>query len=366
MDYKMGQSSNSNVKEAVREATSVLKNPKLILFFSRVESFEEYTKEIKNLFPDSIILGATSIVEICKKGAYKDNLLLIGIESGIECYGGVLQDAQKYPLKYVDRIQSCVDKFINKENTICLEFCTALISCEEYVLSTMNSVLEKNNIPLIGGSAGDNGSAGKTMVSLDGNVYEDACVFVIIKNLGGKINLYRENIYKLTKNYFTATKVDIKNRIVYEYDNKPAAQVIAKALNTNVKGLEKYLDSNPMARIIGNEMYITANQRIIDDSAIAYHARVYKNARMVLLEPDDYRKVIRSTMEKIKSDIPNPSLSIMVHCLARTILFENDGYMQEFSEQMGTVLGDYVGFSGYGEQLNRQHFNQTMVIAVFE
>jgi hypothetical protein len=33
---------------------------------------------------------------------------------------------------------------------------------------------------------------------------------------------------------------------------------------------------------------------------------------------------------------------------------------------MSSALGDYIGFAGYGEQLKDQHFNQTMVLAVFE
>ena len=56
----------------------------------------------------------------------------------------------------------------------------------------------------------------------------------------------------------------------------------------------------------------------------------------------------------------------MVNCLARSILFEGDGYLNTFATQVGSSLGNYVGFAGYGEQLNEQHFNQTMILAVFE
>lgn len=141
---------------------------------------------------------------------------------------------------------------------------------------------------------------------------------------------------------------------------------MAKALNTNIQNLPGYLDSYPLGRIIGSDMYITANQGVTDSKGMAYHARVYNNSQMVLLEPDDYREVIRRTREQVHKDVPKPSLTIMIHCLARSILFEKDGYLNEFAKEMGETLGGYVGFSGYGEQLNQQHFNQTMVLAVFE
>jgi hypothetical protein len=278
----------------------------------------------------------------------------------------VLEEVDKYPLKYVDRIEDCVQKFGSYENTLCLEFSTALISSEELILSTLNSVLMKKKIPLFGGSAGDKGTAEKTMISFNGVVLDKACAFVIIKNLSGKIRLYRENIYKPTEHYFTSTKVDVRNRIVYEYDYKPAAEVMAKALNTDVGNLSKYLDSYPLGRIIGSDMYITANQMVTKNNGMAYHARVYNNSRMVLLEPDNYKEVIKRTTEQIKNEVRKPSLTLMVNCLDRSILFESDGYLNTFAKQMGEALGNYIGFAGYGEQLNQQHFNQTMVLAVFE
>lgn len=366
MDYKVGRSSNMNLNEAVSEAVKGLVSPKLILFFSDVQHFEGYTAIIKEKFEKSIILGATTFAGFCKHGAYKDTLLVMGIEDGIECYADILEEVDRYPLKYVDRITGCIDKFNNISNTVCFEISSALISCEELVLSTFNSVLSEKNIPLFGGSSGDAGRAEKTMISFNGKVYNNACAFVIIKNLGGKIKLYRENIYKPTNHYFTATKVDVRNRIVYEYDNKPAAKVTAEALNTTVEDLSKYLDSYPLGRIIGNEMYITANQMVTKNNGMSYHARVYNNSKMVLLEPDDYKRVNNETIEKVKREMPNPSMSIMINCLARSMLFENDGYLNEFARNMGSALGNYIGFAGYGEQLNEQHFNQTMVLAVFE
>lgn len=366
MNYKIGKSSKADLNETVTEATKGLISPKLILFFSNIENFETYTKKIKDKFKNSITLGATTFAGFCKDGAYKDALVVIGIEDGIECYADVLEEVDRYPLKYVDRVSECINKFKDTSNTVCFEISTALISCEELVLSTLNSVLEKNKVPLFGGSAGDYGRAEKTMISLNGMAYSNACAFVIIKNLGGKIRLYRENIYKRTANYFTATKVDVRNRIVYEYDNKPAAKVIAEALNTTIEGLAKYLDSYPMGRIIGNDMYITANQMVTDNNGMAYHARIYNNSKMVLLEPDDYKNVINGTIDKVREDISAPSLTIMINCLARSILFEKDGYFNEFAKKIGNTLGDYIGFAGYGEQLNEQHFNQTMVLAVFE
>ena len=141
---------------------------------------------------------------------------------------------------------------------------------------------------------------------------------------------------------------------------------MAKELGIKETQLPQYLNQYPWGRLIGDEMYITANQHITKDKGISYYARVYKNAQMVLLEPDDYRKVMRNTFLEVKREIPNPSLTIMIHCFARSVLFEQENYLDEFTQVTSASLGSFIGFSGYGEQLKKQHFNQTMLIAVFE
>lgn len=348
MNYKIRKSNALNIDDAILEVSEGLKSPKLIFFSSSINSFEEYSRKLKYKFKESTIIGSTSYVGLCKEGAFKNSLLLIGIESGIECSGNVLEDADSYPFKYVERISNCLNEINDLSNTVCFEISSALKSCEELVMSTFNSVLDDKNIPLFGGSSGDSGNAEKALISFNGNVYDNACAFVFIKNLGGKIRLYRENIYKKTNHYFTATKVDFRQRIVYEYDNRPAAEVMSEMLNTTISELPQYLDSHPLGRIIGDDMYTVANQKIVENNAMAYHARIYTNSKMVLLEPNNYKDVVTKTIEKIKREVPSPSLAIMINCLAISNLYENDGYLDDFAKDMGTALGDYIGFSGYG------------------
>lgn len=364
--YKFGKSETNDLNEAIKAANLETSNPSLILFFSGVDKFEEHAKGMKERFPEAITMGSTTFATFCKEGAFKETLVILAFEEGIRCQASLLEEVDRYPLKYIERVKECASTFQKPENTICLEFSSALISCEELVLSTLNAVLSKKKIPVFGGSSGDKGKAEKAFISLNGKVYQDACAFVMIENLGGKIKLYRENIYKPTKHYLKSTKVDVRKRIVYEYNNKPAAKVIADALGTTLEQLPKYLDSYPMGRIIGNEMYIVANNSVLNGSAMEYHARIYNNSQVVLLEPDDYKKVIQHTLDQVKKECGKPSFTLMVNCLARSLLFESDGYLNEFATHVGHNLGDYIGFAGYGEQLNEQHFNQTMVLAVFE
>lgn len=367
MEYNIGMSSRPEAEMCVQEATASLRKPKLILFFSPVEKFEEYSALIHQKFPESICMGATTMVAWSRGSADKRTLKVVGIESGIQCSAGVLEDIDRYPLKYADRVRKCVDEVKNTKNTICLEFTTALLCAEESVLTALNTVLSDENIPVFGGSAGDEGTAKATKVSLNGKVCERGCVFAIIHNEGGAIKVFRENIYSpKTGNILTATKVDSRTRTVFEYDNQPAAKVFARELGVSESQIKSYIDTNPVGRIVGNEMYITANCAVTPEKGMVYHARIYNNSKVMVLKPDNYREIIQKTVQRIKKEIPRPSFSIVCHCLARTILFEKEGYVSEYSGILDTTLGNYIGFSGYGEQYGTQHFNQTMTVAVFE
>lgn len=370
MNYKIGRSASKDAQNAVSEACAGLQNPKFIFFSSGVKHFGEYTDILHQKYPQATIMGTTAYTSLCNEGSFHEDLLLIGFTDGVECAAGVLEEADRYPVRYVDRLEQAANKIgtAHGDDTVCFVAMSAFCSCEELVLSTLNSVLHKKKIPVFGGTAADNGSEMKSLLSLNGVIYEKACVFAILRFAGTHIHFYRENIYRPINNkHVTVTKADPTTRTAFEFDGRPAAVVEAEAFGTTVSGLPSIMDSHPLGRIIGNDVYILANASVGNDQkSMQYHARVYDNSQIVFMEPDDYKSVIAETCKKIKQDVPKPKLAIMIHCIARSMHFESMNYLNTYAKEMGNVLGAYIGFSGYGEQLRDQQFNQTMTLAVFE
>lgn len=370
MNYKIGRSAAADAQSAVSEACSGLQNPKFIFFSSGIKYFAEYTNILHQKYPQATIMGTTAYTSLCAEGSFKGDLCLIGFTDGVQCAANVLEEADRYPVRYVERLEQAANRIgsTNGDDTLCFVAMSAFCSCEELVLSTLHSVLHKKKIPVIGGTAADNGSEMKSFVSLDGVVYDKSCVFAILRFTGTRIHFYRENIYKpISDKYVTVTKADPTTRTVYEFNGRPAAVVEAEAFGTTVSGLPSIMDSHPLGRIIGNDVYIIANAAVgKDQKSMQYHARIYDNSQIVFMEPDDYKSVIANTCQKIKQDAPHPKLALMIHCIARSMHFESMHYLDTYAKEMGHVLGTYIGFSGYGEQLHDQQFNQTMTVAVFE
>ena len=84
-----------------------------------------------------------------------------------------------------------------------------------------------------------------------------------------------------------------------------------------------------------------------------------------MLELGDYRKIVKETIQTIRRDFPHPSAVFSVNCLFRYLLFNDNNYMQEYLQEMGT-LGNHVGFVGYGEHYNNRFVNQSMTCVAFE
>ncbi len=366
--FSICYSDDSNPKLAIQEISMQMENsaPALIMFFSSIQNFAFYTEELTKLYPNTEIIGTTTYVALSSKGASKTALTAIALFDGIECAGGIITDVRRFPQKHTPIIRESLSKISDTNNCCCIEFTTAFDACEEIIQDTFRSVLEEYNIAVVGGSAGNAGDSTESYVAYNGTVYSEACVFVIVKNLLGAIHLFCENIYKPTDQFFYATDVDCEERKVYEFDGKPATKVLAKALNVSEEELPSVLPFHPLGRMTDGNIYITDFNQITEDGAMSFFARIYNRTKMALMVADDVQSVLSNTIQKIHDETKTIRFMLVVNCLSRSKRFESEGVFELFTDRLRDELGEYVGFSGYGEQINYEHLNKTMLIAIFE
>ena len=150
-----------------------------------------------------------------------------------------------------------------------------------------------------------------------------------------------------------------------EYDGEPAAKILSRVLNVTEKGLKAALVSHPMGRIVDGSINITEADEVFEDGSISYFATIYNHTKMLLLETDNIRRVWSETVQQVRNEIAKPSFTISINCLSRSRLFEEKNSFGEFVNVLRN-FGKFIGLSGYGEQLNYIHLNQTMVLLVFE
>lgn len=359
-------SKEANIEHCYQEISAENAKPILLIFFSEEEDFWYYAQELHKAFPDTISIGSSTYINFSSAGFSQSGLSVMAIFSGIECSAGLLFEIDRHPKNYIAHVKNAINQISSLENTCCMEFSTPFSNSEELVLDTFKTVLGDKNVPLFGGSSGLVNKNNNGFVALNGDIYKNTCAFVFIHNLNGKIFLYRENIFKETPLHFIATDIDCEDRKVYEYDEQPAADVLSKALKVDLENLQEALLQHPMGRIVNNQIFITDSDKIFPDGSISYFSRIYNHTKMVLLEPDDFERVWAETAEEVNKNILSPSFTIAINCFSRTILFEKENKQYVFVSTLKRNYGDFIGLSGYGEQLDFVHLNKSLVIAVFE
>ncbi len=354
MKQFIGYSLSGDCKEALQG----LQDPKAIVIIAGREFFEEAVKDVAEAFPDVPSIGCVG-KSYAETHVNPDGVTIVAFHSGVIASAGVIPNVKTMPLASIKKIEEAMED-INADsgNTICLDF-----TCgnDEELVSTLNMVLRKREIPLVGGTAWDD------IVSLNGKIYENAAVFMFIKNLKGRIKAYRENLYGVRTPglRYIATRVDEKNGILYEMNGKRAMDIYELELMQWDDNVADWTYENPLGRYVGDEVYLISLKDKAGDGGITCYKKVNEMDILTIMQLGDYQEIVNNTLLQIHGDFQHPSGIFSINCNLRYQLFEQRDYVDEYFTRMNALAG-HAGLIGLGEHYNTQHVNQTMSAFVFE
>nr|WP_325179254.1 FIST N-terminal domain-containing protein [uncultured Oscillibacter sp.] len=346
-----GMSQRGNLDEALNG----LRNPEFIILLSNNDQFEAHVKALEQRFPGVPSIGC---IGMCYQiGVVENGVGVIAFTDGVTATANVLEDVSTMPVKYIQRMERDMQAVGGSGgDTVCIDFCAGNDAC---VLTTINTVLHRRGVPLVGGT----GAEGR--VSANGRVYADAVAYGLVRNRGGRVKTYKENIYHQLGDYrFIASDTDRANYILGSLNGKPAKQVYKSILHVTDEEILTRTFQNPFGKINGDDTCIISIKEV-NGNALACFRQVNDSDVLILLELGDYQAITRNTIQQIQREFPRRSAVFSVNCLFRYKLFSERGYMQTYLREMG-ALGCHAGFVGYGEHYNNRFVNQSMTCAVFE
>lgn len=351
MKQFFGKSQRGNLAEAARG----LSNPEFIMLISNTNQFEQHVEELEKLFPKVPSIGCIGMGYDTR--VTEEGVSIIAHTDGAEAVANVLEQVSVMPVKYIQRIEQDMLRIkASGDNTICIDFCSGNDAC---VLTTAYSVLKRKNISLVGGT----GDAGR--VSANGKVYNDAAAYALVKNRNGKVKAYKENIYRpMNMNKLIASETDRSKYLLGKLNGRPAKQVYQEVLNIQESDITEQTFKNPLGKLSGKDVCIVSI-KAVEGGALTCYRQVNDSDVLILLELQDYRRVVEGTIQKIHQDFQRISAVFSVNCLFRYLLFSQNNEMNNYLESMGR-LGSHAGLVGYGEHYNSQFVNQSMTCVVFE
>lgn len=352
-----------SISAALEKATAGLTNPSGIIFYAPYEEIGEAAAYLQQKYP-----GVTTIGTIGTKfvnGSIGDkNVAVTAFFQDAKIGGGIVKELDACPIASIAEITEQLKAVQpGTEDTVCIEFCT---NDEERLVTTMNAAFGSRNISLVGGTAFGAPEGKKAVVACNGQIYENACAYIFIKNTTGKVKVFKENIYEKRSNVsHYATKVDVKKKSLIEIDNQPAAAVYSREVGVPREKIVDNVFKNPIGRSVGDEVYISSMMALGANGELINYKRINKNDCIYFLELGDFKESEVRTRNLISSEMKHISLVFSVDCIYRYLLYGQEHYVDEYAKGMAS-LGAHVGIVGGGEQFNNQHVNQTMVCAVFE
>ena len=351
MKQFFGMSQSGNLEEALHG----LRSPQFIMLLSNDAQFEAHVEALERRFPGVPSIGCIGMSYQTR--VVENGVGIVAFTDGVSATANVLEEVSAMPVKYIQRLERDVQTVGgSSRDTVCIDFCTGNDAC---VLTTIYTVLKRQGISLVGGTGGEG------RVSANGRVYRDAVAYGIVKNLGGRVKTYKENIYHQKGNYrFIASNTDRANYILGALNGKPAKQVYQSILHVTDQEILTQTFQNPFGKINGDDTCIISIKEV-SGNALACFRQVNDSDVLILLELGDYQAITRSTIAQICQEFPRRSAIFSVNCLFRYKLFSERGYMQPYLQEMAS-LGCHAGLVGYGEHYNNRFVNQSMTCAVFE
>lgn len=350
--------------DALATAVNGLFDPCLIVFTAPFEFFKDTAGKLSEMFPNAEVIGGVAETVVNGLDTEGNVSVLAFFSSDSVVSVGVIPEIDMYPVRMVRELEESADMVnAGDGDTVCFEMCTG---SEECLMTTMNSVFESRGIATFGATASAPGYA-KKMVSYNERVYDNACVYAVIKNRRGKVKIYRENIYEVESGVaHVVTKADRENRIIFELDGRPACEVYAEETGMDLKNRAGATIHKPMGRAIGNDVYIFAIKKIAENGALYTHRAVTENDEVYILGLCDYDERTQETIDDIENVFGRASLIIAANCVHRHRMFVREGFAKEYYRRIADVSDSQFCIISGGEQYMNQHVNQTMVCAVFE
>lgn len=219
------------------------------------------------------------------------------------------------------------------------------------------------DVPIIGGSAGDDLTFTRTAVYHDG-VFADNCATVTVVRLDAPFRLFRLQHHEPTDTVLVATDVDPARRILRQLNGRPAVDVYAEAIGLSPAEAGPVIFSkHPVLLKAAGSSWVRSIAEILDDGSMRMFARVDVGDVLRLGRPVGMIEKLTEGLEAVSIELGSVSGMLAFDCILRRLEFEEHGV----ADQVGAILAGYhtTGFSTYGEQFNGMHVNQTLVAVAF-
>ncbi|PSJ61755.1 FIST N-terminal domain-containing protein [Kumtagia ephedrae] len=232
---------------------------------------------------------------------------------------------------------------------------------EESVTSAIHWGLD--DIPLIGGSAGDDLHFETTTLLSDGAVDTD-CAVVILVRTDVPFQVFKTENFVPTDEKLVVTASDPDRRIVHEFNAAVAAEEFALAVGILPDALTPFsFASHPVVVRVGGEYYCRSIQKLNPDGSLSFFCAIDDGVVLSIAQPTGMVESTRAALQEVAEKVGGIDVILGFDCVLRRLDARNRQVLRDISDLYRT--NNVVGFGTYGEQYRTMHLNQTLTGIAF-
>ncbi|OZG71095.1 FIST domain containing protein [Hahella sp. CCB-MM4] len=336
----------------------------LVLFFcSSHYDLDLLATEMYRQFMGVQVVGCTTAGEIGPQGYMDHSLSGVSFSARhFSVVSGLIESLHTFEIRQgvefakslISELESCSPE-ANAKNSFAFLMIDGMSQHEEPVTRSLSTAL--GNIPIFGGSAGDDMIFDKTWIYCNGAFHTD-CAALVLASTDCPFKTFKTQHFTATDQRLVVTEADASRRLVTEINGLPAAEEYARLVGVDVDDLNPFrFATSPVVVLIDGMEYVRSIQKANPDGSLTLYCAIEEGIVLRVARGVDLMENLRSTFAQVDQEIGEPQLILACDCILRNLEITQDGS----KENVAQLLTDHkvVGFSTYGEQFAGVHVNQT-------
>ncbi|WP_025032732.1 FIST N-terminal domain-containing protein [Bradyrhizobium sp. DOA9] len=362
----VAKSKAASVDDAVAELAAQLPSDGLALilvFLSPSYDPDRFIAEISRHFDDTEVCGCTTAGELAPDGWDENSVVALAF-SRADFSAAVrpifnldsfrVEDGRRIGGELRHELLRATPQ-VERGSPFGLVLIDGLCRREEAVMSALYASLD--DIPVVGGSAGDGLRFEKTFVFFGGKAHTNAALLILL-NTSLPFRVFKCDNFEPLAQKMVVTEADIENRTVRELNAEPAAQEYSRVVGIMDAKLDPFsFASHPVLVRVGGAYYARSIQRVEPDGSLHFFCAIDEGMVLTAATSRSLVGAARETFADIRDQIGDVSLYIGFECLFRRLDAEQHQLARDMSELYRQ--NRVVGFHTYGEQFGSMHVNQT-------
>lgn len=364
-----GADADGFARTVAAEAAAIEAGFVLVFFSQSLVAADALSRALKKHAPGLAHAGCSTAGEITPNGLEDGHMVAVLFPSALySVASAMIEDVSSAGMDRITGEVEALRRSLRARSeaqpaggTFALCFIDGLSNAEEAVTSAIHWGLD--DVPLIGGSAGDDLKFETTRLLCNGRVGSDSAIVVLVAT-EIPFHVFKTDNFVPTEEKLVVTASDPERRLVREFNAVNAAEEYAGSVGIEKGSLTPLsFASHPVVVKVGGEYYCRSIQKMNPDGSLSFFCAIDDGIVLSIAEPKGMVETTRAALLSAGERLGGIDMVLGFDCVLRRLDAHNRQVLRGISELYREHR--VIGFSTYGEQYRSMHLNQTFTGIAF-